>query len=213
MPAPFYVYVADLEPTIARKATVAALNPDWDGERPCVHVGILRNERPTERFATGDFSGTPKPVRSHGRAIHPEMTSRHTKEEGALSRQEKLIEELRLAGWCVTNRPAEPTYSVYVIELNRTVSERPGVIRSNPNRDPDQPCAYVGQSSKSPEDRLRAHLKTKSGSKYVTPDTVIGLRHDVFDHLNPMTKLQSYRMERLLATSLRHKGWTIVGGH
>ncbi len=82
----------------------------------------------------------------------------------------------------------------------------------NPRRDPRKKCVYVGQTSKTPEERFQEHLNGIRASRYVRGYRV-RLLPRLYEELNPMTELESLRMERNLASKLRREGYTVLGGH
>jgi len=148
-----------------------------------------------------------------GLEILEKPRSGHTKKEGALSAQIKRIEELRLEGWTVYNRPPQRTHHVYVIELTDDLLDGPGIQKLNPDHEHGLPCVYVGQSKYDPAERLKQHLAGKNASKYVTRETAVRLRPDLYAEINPLTELDSLREERHLARRLRKLGFAVVGGH
>jgi hypothetical protein len=209
-----WVFVSSLDPQKADSKKTRELNPNARPGAPCVFVSISWFIRPEERYPESDFSGSKsKTLRRLGLGVLEKPRSKHTNKEGALSAQARLIEELRRQGWIVYNRPAKRTHHVYVVELTRGVGQRPGVQKRNPDRRPGFPCVYVGQSKYEPKERLARHLAGKNASKYVTEETVVRLRPDIFETLNPLTELDSLREERHLASRLRKSGFSVVGGH
>jgi hypothetical protein len=141
----------------------------------------------------------------------PRITG-HSQKQGALSRQDRLIRELREQGWTVANAPPPKDYNVYVIELRPEVSELSKVQHLNPRRDLSKKCVYVGQTSKTPEERFQEHLNGIRASPYVR-DYGVRLLPCCYEELKPMTELESLRMERNLANKLRREGYTVLGGH
>jgi len=125
--------------------------------------------------------------------------SRHTKREGALSKCEKLITELRSEGFQVLNSPPPKRYRVYVMRLSENL--RPG-----------KPCVYVGQTAKSPEERMEQHRMGRISGRGFRGEDVVGLVRGLAPE-DPMTELESLRLERQLAAKLRKKGYAVLGGH
>ncbi len=209
----YYVFTADLHPDAASLSPVRRRNPDRIEDAPCVYIGYC-TYRLRQRFADGDFSSSrSRMLRGHATELRadPRITG-HSKKEGALSRQDRLIRELREQGWTVANAPPPKNCSVYVIELRPAVAELPRVRRLNPRRDPSKKCVYVGQTSKTPEERFQEHLNGIRASRYVR-DYRVRLLPRCYEKLNPMTELESLRRERNLASKLRREGYTVLGGH
>lgn len=97
--------------------------------------------------------------------------------------------------------PARRTghHAVYVVYLR------------NPNDD-GRAGYYVGMTGLSPEQRFANH---KAGIKAARVVRRYGERlvPKLYAHLNPMTYARAKRMERLLADSLRKRGYLVFGGH
>lgn len=210
-----YVFAAELDKKAARRKGRGAPDDAAATNRRCVYVATVIGERPEKRYPNGDFSAAKKSplLTRHGRRILPGYGSRHTMREGYLSGREELIKKLKAEGFLVLNRAPKVTYSVYVIELRSTVGDQPSVLKMNPGRNPRKPCVYVGQTSKSPEERFAQHLSGVLSGRHVNKETAVGLMPEVYEHLNPMTELESLRMERNLARKLRKEGWAVLGGH
>jgi hypothetical protein len=71
---------------------------------------------------------------------------------------------------------------------------------------------YVGMTGLTPEERFHNH---KSGIKAASVVRRFGERlvPRLYAHLNPMTYERAVEMERLLAESLRKRGFAVFGGH
>jgi predicted GIY-YIG superfamily endonuclease len=71
---------------------------------------------------------------------------------------------------------------------------------------------YVGMTGLSPEQRFQNH---KKGYKAASVVTRCGERlvPRLFAHLNPMPFAKAVEMERMLAESLRRRGYVVYGGH
>mgnify|MGYP003289445048 CR=1 FL=1 len=99
---------------------------------------------------------------------------------------------------------ARRRYYVYVVELDDAVG---------PRRNPGYPSVYVGQSVVPPAERLRQHKGGYRSSRYVRRYGK-HLRPRLYRRLNPMaTRDQAVAMEQELARRLRHRGYTVYGGH
>ncbi len=107
---------------------------------------------------------------------------------------------------------AEFHHNVYVILLDDKVARHPTTLRINPQRDPAQPCVYVGMSGLPPEHRFENH---KHGYKAAWVVEKYGLRlmPELYAHLNPMPYEAALQMELELAEDLRNEGYTVTGGH
>ena len=103
-------------------------------------------------------------------------------------------------------------HHVYMVMLNPAVRKLRKVRAANPNRDPKQPCVYVGMTGLTPEQRFANH---KKGTKAAAVVTLYGLRllPELYEHLNPMPYAAAAQMEQDLAEDLRRAGYTVTGGH
>ena len=138
----------------------------------------------------------------------------------------KLSDMLRLfkKNFTLTNPTAihpEPsrkseTHNVYVIELSEKVWKEDRKFReANPHYKGKRGCLYVGATSQSPNERFRKHItgyRTKKGikisSKYVERYGKL-LRPSLYNHFNPLTKQEAYRLEKDLANSLKKRGYAV----
>ena len=97
---------------------------------------------------------------------------------------------------------SEPTYCVYVIELD-------GVSGNAP----DKPVVYVGQSAVPPEVRFQQHLDGYKSSRYVRRYGV-RLPPRLYRTHNPLpSRVAAFEREKELARRLRKRGCTVFGGH
>lgn len=202
-----------MHPDAASLSRVRQRNPDRIEDAPCVYIGYCTFTM-RQRFADGDFSSSRnRMLREHATELRadPRITG-HSQKQGALSRQERLIRELRKQGWTVANAPPPKNCSVYVIGLRPAVAELSKVQHLNPRRDPRKKCVYVGQTSKTPEERFQEHLNGIRASRYVR-DYGVRLLPNLCEELHPMTELESLRRERNLVSKLRREGYTVLGGH
>jgi hypothetical protein len=109
-------------------------------------------------------------------------------------------------------RQPEQHHHVYVVLLDATVSKIRKVRAENPQRDPKNPCVYVGMTGLTPEERFANH---KAGIKdaWVVRRYSIRLLPELYAHLNPMPFDAAAQMEKDLAEDLRRAGYTVTGGH
>jgi hypothetical protein len=106
----------------------------------------------------------------------------------------------------------EHHHNVYVVLLDSAAGRIRSVQAANPNRDPQQPCVYVGMTGLTPEERFANHEQgIKSAS--VVKRYGIRLLPEFYAHLNPMPYEAAAQMEQDLAEDLRRVGYTVTGGH
>ena len=108
------------------------------------------------------------------------------------------------------------TYSVYVIELSRSVwSEHTKFREANPQFNGVLECLYVGMTSKTPKVRLKQHktgYRNRKGHKLssaIVEKYGLYLRPSLFEDLNPMTKEEAIKMEVQLSLELRRKRYAV----
>jgi predicted GIY-YIG superfamily endonuclease len=98
------VYVVLLDPAVARIRKVRAENPNRDGKKPCIYVGMT-GLRPEERFANHKAGMKAAwVVKRHGIRLLPELY-KHLNPmpyEAAVQMEMDLAEDLRQAGYTVT---------------------------------------------------------------------------------------------------------------
>ena len=102
-------------------------------------------------------------------------------------------------------------HHVYVVLLDAAVAKLRKVLGSNPKRDPQKPCVYVGMTGLLPEERFWNH-KNGEKSAHIVQRFGIRLLPELFAHLNPMPFEAAARMENELAEDLRAQGYTVMGG-
>ena len=85
-------------------------------------------------------------------------------------------------------------------------------MQANPQRDPKQPCVYVGMSGLSPEERFQNHRRGIKAA-YVVKRFGLRLLPELYAHLNPLPYEAAVQMEMDLAEDLRRAGYTVTGGH
>jgi hypothetical protein len=111
-----------------------------------------------------------------------------------------------------TGSHPELHHNVYVVLLDPVAGKIRSIRTINPDRDPKQPCVYVGMTGLPPEERFINH---KQGIKAASVVKRFGLRllPELFAHLNPMPYAAALQMEQDLAEDLRRAGYTVTGGH
>jgi hypothetical protein len=215
MPGPNSCFVVELDPNRAQVGKIQKLNPDGVEGMPCVFVALLTGGHPSVVYPGDDFSSAPaghRELKNHGLGLHSEFNQRYDGRKVGLNKQRKRVDELRELGWWVANPRPRKTYSVYVIELDPAVRDRPAAKKANPHADPTMPCVYVGQTSKSPEERLAQHLAGYRCSKWAR-DYGLRLLPHLYQRHNPLTELGSLWKEDSVTKALRAKGYTVMGGH
>jgi len=103
-------------------------------------------------------------------------------------------------------------YSVYVIELKKSVLKLKRVLEENPERISSQPCVYVGSTVHTPEYRFEQHLNGYKANRYVKK---YGYRllPDLYEEYNPISSRKKAEMfEEELALKLRDEGYTVWFG-
>ena len=94
-------------------------------------------------------------------------------------------------------------YKVYVINLSDEVGPRIGRHR----------WVYVGQTFRTPEERLEQHLNDHKSSKHVK-NYGQKLNYTLFKELPKVRFRQDAEvLERLLAKDLERRGFNVKGGH
>ena len=176
-------------------------------DRPNIYVGVTA--RTAQQLADGLNDGKYKPAWARNNVVglldKLAPTGTFTYMEAKQLRDD-LKRQLRTKGYTVNRNTT--AYRTYVINLD------------NPNlADPGKGYVYVGQTSKTPEQRLQEHLNgARSGkghnlasrkvSKYGTQ-----LNYDLMTQRIYLTQKQALKAERRLAERLRQQGYTVEGGH
>ncbi len=103
-------------------------------------------------------------------------------------------------------------YHVYVIELDNKVKSYRKIRQANPQRMPDKPCVYVGQSYYPPEIRFEQHKEGYKSNRYAK-EFGLALRPDLYEKYNPIpTRKDAEEIETWLAKELRRQGYTVWFG-
>lgn len=208
-----YAVIMDSARIRCRKGVTAG-NPRPDPGKPVVRVGRLAAvASPSLIFRRCPFHG--KVSLLEGSAMSYDSDGIRSRLEAGLAMERELIDWLRRLGWTVVNPPPKADCSVYVIELDRSVRSHRDVKRANPRSDPLRACLYVGQTRRTPGERLAEHREgtgLKKGGRHLR-GKCLRLRPDLYEVFNPMPLLESLVMERELAQELREQGFTVLGGH
>ena len=176
-------------------------------DRPNLYVGVTT--RTPQQLADGLNNGKYTPAWARNNVVGildtlaPAGTFTYTE---AKQLRDDLKRQLRTKGYTVNRNTT--AYRTYVINLH------------NPNlTDPGKGYVYVGQTSKTPEQRLQEHLngtRSRKGhnlasrkvSKYGTD-----LNYDLMTQRIYLTQKQALKAERRLAERLRGLGYVVEGGH
>lgn len=119
-------------------------------------------------------------------------------------RKSKIRDYLREQGFVVDLSNGNNVYTVYVVNLSDDVGER-----IKPHR-----WVYVGQTVKTPEERLKDHLTGHKASKWVKKFGV-DLNYRLFSNVVPQVRFRqdAVTIEKQLAKDLDDRGFNVKGGH
>ena len=100
-------------------------------------------------------------------------------------------------------------YSVYVIDLDKDVLSVKKFRERNPDYINDDPCVYIGQTAKSPDDRFDQHKAGIKANRYAKKYG-LRLRYKLFEEYNPIaTRKEAEYKEALLGEHLRKRGFAV----
>ena len=100
------------------------------------------------------------------------------------------------------------THSIYVIRLDDLVLEERNFKDKNPGYIKGKPCAYVGMTGRTPDERFEQHKSGYKASKYPKKYGRYLMRKQ-FEKHNPMTYDQAVDMEKRKTNELRAKGYAV----
>ena len=100
------------------------------------------------------------------------------------------------------------THNIYVIELSQEVLKNRKFKEANPDYISGKPLAYVGMTSRTPEERFEQH-KTGYKSARLVRKFGVRLKPRQYTSLNPMTYNAAFKMEKLKTKQLRKRGWGV----
>ena len=121
-------------------------------------------------------------------------------------------------GALASYRPIMPPirYHVYVIELSRKVFTEDRKFReANPQYNGVLECLYVGQTSKTPQERFAQHktgYRNAKGHKLsanIVQKYGRYLRPSLYQHIGPLSREEALKVEEGLALELRRKGYAV----
>ena len=77
---------------------------------------------------------------------------------------------------------------------------------------------YVGETSKSPEDRFKEHTQGKRNKKGPLFSRIVYKHHKcllptLYNHLNPLSRKEAKSLESKIAEALKLEGIPVYGGH
>lgn len=129
---------------------------------------------------------------------------RYSKMTPMQARKAKIRDHLRDKGFIVDLNNGNNVFTVYVVNLSDDVGPRVG-----PHR-----WVYVGQTRKTPEERLQDHKAGRNASKWVTKYGE-RLNYRLFAPEVPQVRFvqEAEAIEKRLAEDLRRRGFNVKGGH
>ncbi len=100
-------------------------------------------------------------------------------------------------------------YYVYVIELDSTGADIKKIRKENPKYFMNNPCVYVGQSSRKPDVRFEQHKEGYKSNRYAKKFG-LKLRPDLYKKYNPIpTRKDAEAIEKMVAEQLRNQGFGV----
>ena len=180
--------------------------PRRDKGKPNLYVARTVTP-PDERFATIQRSKKIHWYSAHVLKLRLDLTNSRTYKSSKDAREacSKLTKKLTSEGYTV-NRNTE-VWTVYVIELDKTVVSNPG-----------KGYVYVGETSRTPEERFKQHrdgARNKNGRLYanVVKQHGVRLRPDLAPRKKYFDKDAAKRGEKEHFELLKAKGFNVRGGH
>ena len=103
-----------------------------------------------------------------------------------------------------------PEFRVYVIELSSDACNRTDCASQRTGK----PHVYVGETKKTPEERLEDHLAGGFTSRPIVRKHAIDLLPRLYRAMRVCkTRTESLAAEARLAARLRRRGYCVFGGH
>jgi hypothetical protein len=131
-----------------------------------------------------------------GPATHPNKTA-------ARERMQLIKKHLNGLGYVVDTNKGKNVYTVYVVNLRDTAG-----ARVSPHS-----WVYVGQTTRTPKERLRQHLSGYKASRHVFKHGVDLNRRLYRDVPQTRFKEDVLKLEARLARDLKRRGYNVLGGH
>jgi hypothetical protein len=179
--------------------------PRRDPSMPNLYVAVTVEE-PEKRYRALESGKGPKWLHGHLVRLRDDLTSGPfiLREEAAAERNAALA-CLREEGFTV-NRGAG-VWTVYVVELDPKGAKSPG-----------RGFVYVGQTSKTPEERFEEHTKGKQNRRGPLFSPVVRkwgrrLRIDLAPETRYFDRKSAEAAEKRWAAKLRAEGFRVAGGH
>lgn len=176
-------------------------------DRPNIYVGVTT--RTAQELMDGLNEGKYKPAWARHqvvRPLHQLCLDGLLDHQEAKQRKDELIRQLRTKGYTVNQNTKG--YRTYVIDLH------------DPNlEDVGKGYVYVGQTLKTPEQRLHEHLtgaRSQKGHNLASRKALKygkQLNYDLMTQRVYLTQKQALKAERRLAERLRQQGYVVEGGH
>ena len=170
---------------------------------------VRTTTRPGAQLLEGLCAGRYRPAWARGHAIRLRTDlggAENLDRDTANQQRDVLVRALRQKGFTVNRNTT--AYRTYVINLH------------NPDlADPGKGYVYVGQTSKTPEQRLTEHLTGARSNKDINLASKVvqrfgkDLNHALMPERIYLTKRQAEKAERRLAERLRRQGYVVEGGH
>jgi hypothetical protein len=195
MGARHWVLVVELDDVVPRR----------DPDKPNLYIG-LTIEAPAIRYERLKMGYGPAWLQRHLVGLRDDLTS-----GPFLSRDDARL-ECRMAIRCLrsegftVNRDTR-VWTVYVIEMDPKGC-----------RDPGKGFVYVGETSKTPEERYKEHIKgkrNKRGRLYSRSVRKYGqrLRMDLAPEIRYFDGRSSKAAEKRWARKMKDEGYSVIGGH
>lgn len=195
-PQPYQLMIIELDDVVPR------LNPD----KPNLYLAKTVSN-PKDRFEVIQRSKKQRWYSSHVLQLRLDLTpsESYATSQEATAAMKELKKELRKDGYTV-NRDNK-VWSVYVVELDSSAVKNPG-----------EGYVYVGETSRTPEERFEQHksgARNKHGRLYSTVVNKHGvcLRPDLAPSTKYFDKASAKLAEKEHFELLKSKGFTVKGGH
>lgn len=188
-------------------------SPQANKNLPVYAVTYTSNMDKLKQAKTGDFSSWRGNIKKHGSEVI-EISKGFEKKLDCLLHREQLVSKYSKHPLFFYNPEA---YTLYVVNLDKKVWEYRGFKKQNNDKLPTNGCyLYVGQTSKTAEERFKIHKSKKNGKPH--PDSSKKIVHPhgkslnfelmkKYTNENKYTELNSLLMEKKLATDLRKLGY------
>ena len=188
-------------------------SPQANKKLPVYAVTYTSNMDKLKQAKNGDFSSWGGNIKKYGSELI-EVSKGFDKKLDCLLHRQDLVNKYSNHPLFFYNPEA---YTVYVVNLDKKVWDYNGFKKQNNGKLPSNGCyLYVGQTSKTAEQRFRIHKSKKNGKPH--PDSSRKVVHPHGESLNlelmkkytngnKYTELDSLLMERKLAIDLRKLGY------